>query len=113
MTEKNLISIPPLLQGETLRARRLEIMDDKGNVRIFADVADGSCRFVLCDERSVRRVIIQTGEPGGAEIGILDENQTPRLGLALTKKGNGLLSFLDIEGTEVYKVEIDRRGQIF
>jgi hypothetical protein len=72
----------------TLRARSFELMSDDGSVRASLRLDDGNPVFALNDEHGVERLKLFY-EPEATGIYVLDEESTPRIGIAQFSHGGG------------------------
>ncbi len=72
----------------TLRARSFELMSDDGPVRASLRLDDSHPVFVLNDENGVERLRLFY-EPEATGLYVLDEENTPRIGIAQFAHGGG------------------------
>jgi hypothetical protein len=72
----------------TLRARSFELVSEDGSIRASLGLHEGNPVFMLNDENGVERLKLFY-EPDATGIYVLDEESTPRIGIAQFSHGGG------------------------
>lgn len=90
--------------AETIRARRLEILDDAGKVRVVIGAGDtrlgeGSYSIVILDQHGARGASLSVKPTGGGDLEILEKNALR----AECGVGNGNASIALWDGTHSFK----------
>ena len=99
-----------ICESDVCRTRRLEIMDDKNQLRIFADGEDGE--FQICDARGNRKLVVRVAPDGGAEIQLVGDEQSAGLSLTVSKKGNAVFALHRMDGEPCYTITTDPFGKV-
>jgi hypothetical protein len=106
------LQLAPIVNAAVVRTRRLEIVDDKSHTRAFVDTIEGEAVFCLTNEVGLRSIEIRAGKKCGAQISLIKDGAVSRLGIALTRGGNAIITMLDADGRERFKVEVDETGTV-
>ena len=92
------------IRAASVTTREINIVDDKGKVRLEIGVDKDGAGIDVRDARGKVRLVLGEGTrdgPGeGTGLWVLDDQERPRVGLGLGKKGSGLV-VLDEDGKPV------------
>lgn len=83
---------------DELRAKRVTVVDDKGNIRAMLSVTDGGSQLLMSDNKNHTRVKLYTDAEGSATMALCDEKNQPRVLLFVSDDGTPQLALSDEKG---------------
>ncbi len=96
--------------SDTLRGKRLEIVDDQGRVRARMSAAGGATEFELWGDDMTTNVAVRIKKDGAMAINLTDAKQKSRVVLGATADGWSGLAFADKEGRQRAGLGNDKDG---
>ena len=80
---------------EVVRTRRLDIVDERGNLRISTEATDAGAGLIVMDERAVARAALYHTTSGGSKVEMLGPDGKLRLSIIVDDNGSNLIEIFD------------------